>query len=40
MFGGNSFMAVSEKARALGWTQKGKDLEGAIREALPVPSTA
>ena len=34
MFGGNSFMSVSEKAKALGWKQKQPNLEEAIRQAL------
>jgi hypothetical protein len=35
MFGGNSFMAVSEKAKALGWRQVQPDLEEAVKLALP-----
>lgn len=35
MFGGNSFMSVSEKVKKLGWTQKQKDLEGSMRAGLP-----
>jgi hypothetical protein len=35
MFGGNSFLKVSAKARALGWVQKEKGLEDSMREALP-----
>ncbi|OCF62021.1 hypothetical protein L486_01687 [Kwoniella mangroviensis CBS 10435] len=36
MFGTNSFMEVSEKARALGWKQRQPSLEDAIKLALPV----
>ncbi|GAA6027244.1 hypothetical protein JCM8097_002519 [Rhodosporidiobolus ruineniae] len=40
MFGGNSFMAVSEKAkRLIGWTQRQVGLEEAIRQALPAPTS-
>ena len=34
MFGGNSFMAVSEKAKALGWQRKELDLATSMRQAL------
>ncbi|KAL7424000.1 hypothetical protein Q5752_001585 [Cryptotrichosporon argae] len=34
MFGGNSFMAPSEKAKALGWRQKAPGFEEAIKLAL------
>jgi hypothetical protein len=34
MFGGNSFMAVSEKAKALGWQQNELDLAESMRQAL------
>ncbi|WVQ80908.1 hypothetical protein IAT38_003015 [Cryptococcus sp. DSM 104549] len=40
MFGTNSFMEVSEKAKALGWGQKQPGLEEAVRIALPVNKTA
>ncbi|KAK8869442.1 hypothetical protein IAR55_000006 [Kwoniella newhampshirensis] len=36
MFGTNSFMEVSEKAKALGWSQKQPDILEAIKLALPV----
>ncbi|WVR08818.1 hypothetical protein IAU60_005876 [Kwoniella sp. DSM 27419] len=36
MFGTNSFMAVSEKAKSLGWTRKQPVLSEAIHLALPV----
>lgn len=35
MFGGNSWMEVSEKAKALGWKPTQPDLMTAIRMALP-----
>jgi hypothetical protein len=38
MFGGNSFMAVSEKAKELGWKQKQPDIMESIKMALPVKS--
>lgn len=34
MFGGNSFMAISEKAKALGWQQRELDLADSMRQAL------
>jgi hypothetical protein len=34
MFGGNSFLAPSYKAKALGFTAEQKDLVGAMQEAL------
>jgi hypothetical protein len=34
MFGGNSFMAVSEKAKALGWHQAELGLADSMRDAL------
>jgi len=40
MFGGNSFLAVSEKAKAFGWMQKEKGIEGSIQDALPGPGSA
>ncbi|WVF66410.1 hypothetical protein IAT40_001150 [Kwoniella sp. CBS 6097] len=36
MFGTNSFMEVSQKAKALGWKQRGPNLTEAIKLALPV----
>ncbi|WVQ94025.1 hypothetical protein IAU59_001103 [Kwoniella sp. CBS 9459] len=36
MFGTNSFMEVSEKAKALGWRQRGPNLVDAVKLALPV----
>ncbi|OCF36054.1 hypothetical protein I316_01926 [Kwoniella heveanensis BCC8398] len=36
MFGTNSFMEVSEKAKALGWKQRGPSLIEAVKMALPV----
>lgn len=38
MFGGNSFMKISDKARLLGWTRKSPNLEDAIALALAVRS--
>ncbi|KAI5480198.1 hypothetical protein MNV49_001526 [Pseudohyphozyma bogoriensis] len=38
MFGGNSFLAVSKKAKALGFVQREKDLVESMKEALPAPS--
>ena len=40
MFGGNSFLAVSEKARTVGWMQKEKGIENSIQDALPGPGSA
>jgi hypothetical protein len=34
MFGGNSFMAVSEKAKALGWDRRQPDIMEAMKLAL------
>ena len=34
MFGGNSFMAISEKAKALGWRQRELSLADSMRQAL------
>lgn len=36
MFGTNSFMEVSEKAKSTGWAQKQPDLMESIKLALPV----
>ncbi|WVW87130.1 hypothetical protein I302_109187 [Kwoniella bestiolae CBS 10118] len=36
MFGTNSFMEVSEKAKALGWKRRQPTLEEAVKLALPV----
>ncbi|CAN9430863.1 unnamed protein product [Alternaria alternata] len=35
MFGGNSFLAPSKKAKALGFRPKQKDLVNSMRDALP-----
>jgi hypothetical protein len=35
MFGGNSFMEISEKAKALGWERKQPDIMEAMKLALP-----
>lgn len=35
MFGGNSYMTVSEKTKKLGWTQKEKDPESLLRDGFP-----
>lgn len=34
MFGGNSFLAVSEKAKAFGWKQQQLDLLDSVKQAL------
>lgn len=35
MFGGNSFLAPSKKAKALGFRPKQKDIVSSMRDALP-----